>query len=68
MMIQEKMWLESVLKCKLLSVCSPRNSDSEKGGWGPVICIFLISFPGDSDVRGTWTIFEHILKNAVEGI
>lgn len=63
-----KKWLESLLKCNLLSVCSPRNSDPEEGGWGPVICIFFFftSFPGDSDVRGTGTVFEHVLKNAVE--
>lgn len=27
-----------------------------------------LHFPGDSDVSGTWTLFEHILRNAVEGI
>lgn len=41
MITGRKKWLESLLKCKLLSVCSPRNSDSKEGGWGPVICIFF---------------------------
>lgn len=44
MITGRKKWLESLLKCKLLSVCSPRNSDSKEGGWGPVICIFFFFY------------------------